>query len=217
MKTAVVAGSTGLVGHALVDRLLESSHYHKVITLTRQTLDQKHPKLENMVVDFNDLQRSLASIQPDDVFCCLGTTMAKARSKEKFFEVDFAYPLALAKATAGLGAKQYLLVSALGANKGSPIFYNRVKGQLEEAISGVPFSAVHIFRPSLLVGPRKEKRSGEEAAKKMYKIFGFLIPDKYKPIEAATVANAMIAMAVQDKEGIFIHGSKEMQQFAARS
>jgi len=216
MKTAVVAGSTGLVGHALVDRLLENTRYDKVIAVTRRNMNIEHPRFENMVVDFHDLQKSLASIKPDDVYCCLGTTMAKAGSKEKFLEVDFAYPVALAKATVLLGAKQYLLVSALGADKGSSIFYNRVKGQVEDAISGEPFSAVHIFRPSLLVGPREEKRSGEEAAKRMYKIFGFLIPEKYKPIEASTVANAMIAMASQEKAGIFIHSSKEMQQFAAR-
>lgn len=217
MKTAIVAGATGLVGRAVVDCLLDSPRYHKVIALTRRPLKIEHPKFTNMVVDFNDLSNSLALVQPDDVFCCLGTTMAKAGTKEKFLEVDFAYPVALAKATVSLGAKQYLLVSAMGANMESSIFYNRVKGQVEEAITAEPFLAVHIFRPSLLIGPREEKRSGEEAAKMLYKFVGFLTPAKYKPIEGRTVARAMVEIAGREQEGVVVHESKEMQTFAERS
>lgn len=217
MKTAVIAGATGLVGNEVVNQALQNSRYDKVIALTRRSWKKEHPKFTNLIVDFDNLKHALEGLRPDDVFCCLGTTMAKAGSKEKFFKVDFTYPLALAKATIALGATQYMLVSALGANKDSFVFYNRVKGQVEEAISAEPFSAVHIFRPSLLVGPRPEKRSGEEAAKKAWKIFGFLISAKYKPVEAETVARTMIAMAVREEAGIFVHESKEMQQFAVHS
>jgi len=143
----------------------------------------------------------------------LGTTMAKARSRENFYKVDFTYPVSLAKETLKLGATKYLLVSALGANKNASIFYNRVKGETEEAISSTGFQTVHIFRPSLLLGPRKESRAGEDAAKFFYKVFGFLIPAKYKGIESLAVAKAMLYFASQDQKGIFIHESEALQKF----
>jgi uncharacterized protein YbjT (DUF2867 family) len=137
--------------------------------------------------------------------------MARAGSKNKFYEVDFEYPFSLAKVTRGLGAKQYLLVSALGADKESGIYYNRVKGEVESAIRTVDFDATHIFRPSLLLGQRNEKRPGEDIGKFFFKIFGFAIPEKYKAIDAAKVAEAMLAAASKDQKGIFIHESREMQ------
>lgn len=214
MKTAVVAGATGLVGRELVNILLDSPRYRQVIALSRRPMEREHSKFVNVISDFKDLDSVLEPFRIDDVFCCLGTTIAKAGSKEKFIEVDLTYPLSLARATLSLGAKQYLLVSALGAGKSSPIFYNRVKGQVEEAISAEPFSAVHIFRPSLLLGDREEKRPGEQAAKFLYKHLGFLIPRKYKGINGRTVATAMQEIAAREQHGIFVHESKEMQQFA---
>lgn len=214
MKVAIVAGATGLVGKELVSQLLDNPRYQQVIALTRRPWEQRHSKFVNVVTDFKDLEGVLAPYHVDDVFCCLGTTIGKAGSKEKFSEVDLTYPLALAKATLPLGATQYMLVSALGADKHSSIFYNRVKGQVEEAISAEPFSAIHIFRPSLLMGPREEKRPGEEAAKFLYKYLGFLIPEKYKGIEARTVARAMQEMASREQRGVFVHESKKMQEFA---
>jgi uncharacterized protein YbjT (DUF2867 family) len=112
-----------------------------------------------------------------------------------------------------LGAKQFLLVSALGADKASSIYYNKVKGEIEEAIVPVGFETVHIFRPSLLLGPRAEKRAGEDTAKLLYKIFGFLIPKKYKAIEAIKVARAMIHASEQEQKGVFIHESAKLQRF----
>lgn len=214
MRTAVVAGATGLIGKELVRQLLDDPRYEQVIALTRRPWNQDHAKFINVVTDFKDLDKVLEPYRVDDVFCCLGTTIAKAGSKDKFKEVDLTYPLALAKATLALGATQYLLVTALGADKSSSIFYNRVKGQVEEAIAAEPFSAIHIFRPSLLLGQREERRSGEEAAKVLYKYLGFLIPEKYKGIEGSTVARAMQEMAAREQHGVFVHESKEMQQFA---
>jgi uncharacterized protein YbjT (DUF2867 family) len=116
--------------------------------------------------------------------------MAKAGSKENFYQVDFTYPVLLAQATLALGAKQYLLVTALGADRTSAIYYNRVKGEVEDAIRAMRFRTLHILRPSLLLGPREEKRAGEDAAKLLYRVFGFILPEKYKAIEASTVARA---------------------------
>lgn len=212
MKTALIAGSTGLIGSQLLSLLLQNPAYTKVIALTRVDLPQ-HPKLTQVRVDFARLGENSSTIKADDVYCCLGTTMAKAGSKENFYQVDFYFPFLLAKTTRSVGAKKFMLVSALGANKSSSIYYNQVKGEIEEAISSVAFDAVHIFRPSLLLGPRTEKRSAEDAAKFFYKVLGFLIPKKYKAIESIKVARAMQHFASEDKKGIFIHESADLQQF----
>ena len=211
MKTALIAGGTGLIGSALIRLLLDSPRYREVKAITRRDLEMKDPNLKPLFIDYRTLEQSRADLQADDVFCCLGTTMAKAKSKEKFREVDYSFPLALAQTSVVSGAKQFLLVSSLGADKDARIFYNRVKGETEEAISRIGFNCVHIFRPSLLLGPRPEARSAEDAAKLFYRIFGFLMPDKYKAIEASRVASAMLHFAGLEQKGTFIHESKEMQ------
>lgn len=212
MKTALVAGSTGLIGQQLLQLLIESPLYEKIIAITRQDLTP-HPKLEQVKMEFGNITEKSGALKADDVFCCLGTTMAKAGSKEKFRQVDFYYPYLLAKTAHAAGAKKFLIVTALGANKSSKIFYNEVKGEVEEAVSAVGFEALHILRPSLLIGPRSEKRSSEDAAKLFYKIFGFVIPQKYNAISSIKVARAMLHFASQDKKGIFIHESGELQHF----
>jgi len=211
MKTALIAGATGLIGNQLLGKLLTSDRYQSVIAITRRPLPLNHSKLNNIVADFNHLEEVLSGLKPDDIFCCLGTTMAKAGSKEKFYEVDFEYPYSLAKATYSIGAKQYLLVTALGSDKHSWIYYNRVKGTLEEAVRGTGFETIHIFRPSLLLGSRMEKRPGEDVGKFLYKIFNFAVPEKYKAIDAEKVARAMLISASKDQQGVFIHASREMQ------
>ena len=213
MKTALLAGSTGLIGGQLLELLLTDNRYTSVIAISRKALDTSHPKLRNIVADVTSLEQHKAQLAADDVFCCLGTTMGQAKTKEAFTQVDFDYPVMLAKLSRERGAKQYLLVSALGANKSSFIFYNRVKGLTEEAIASLGFESVHILRPSLLVGPRTEHRAGEDAAKWFYRAFGFLIPKKYKAIESIRVARSMLVFAKQDKKGNFVHDSNALQDF----
>lgn len=213
MKTALLAGATGLIGSQLLELLLRDERYSKVIAISRSPLPVVDRKLANVVSDFKNLFAHAEDLKCDDVFCCLGTTMRIARTKEGFREVDFEYPVALAKIARAHGARQYFLISALGANSKSGIFYNQVKGEVEEAILATGFATTHIFRPSLLVGPRTEHRSGEEAAKVFYKIFGFLIPLKYKSIDSIRVARAMLAKAKEETPGTFIHESKELQAY----
>jgi uncharacterized protein YbjT (DUF2867 family) len=213
MKVALIAGATGLIGSQLLDLLLNDPEYHLVKAITRKPLAKAHEKLENIITDFDTLSESDGRLTADVVFCCLGTTMKKAGSKEAFYRVDFSYPLALAKIAHARGAQQYLLVSALGADKSSSIYYNQVKGEVEEAIAGVGFRSYHIFRPSLLLGPREENRPGEDAAKVFYKMFGFLIPAKYKGIDSLKVAKGMIYRARAEEEGKFIHESRDLQKF----
>jgi uncharacterized protein YbjT (DUF2867 family) len=212
MKTALIAGGSGLIGGQLLTLLLNSDNYSDIIAITRKELPH-HAKLRQIKTPFEKLDQSDASFKVDDVFCCLGTTMAKAKSRENFYKVDFQYPMMLAKHGLNLRAKQFLLVSALGANKNATVFYNRVKGEVEEAILTVGFDTVHFFRPSLLLGPRQEERSGEDAAKFFYKIFGFLIPKKYKAIESIKVARAMVHFASKNQPGTFIHESIDLQSF----
>ncbi len=212
MKVALIAGRTGLIGSQLLQQLLGSNRYHTVMALTRKELPE-HSKLVSLKMNETRLENMDSTMRIDDVFCCLGTTMAKARSKERFYEVDFTLPLLLAKNSLRLGAQQYLLVSALGANTKSPIYYNRVKGEIEEAIANIGFKTVHIFRPSLLLGPRDESRPGEDAAKFFYKVFGFMIPAKYKAIESIKIARAMLQYASGEQIGTFVHESNELQNF----
>jgi uncharacterized protein YbjT (DUF2867 family) len=210
-KVALLAGSTGLIGNQLLELLLADKYYSKIIALSRKPLAITNPKLENIVVEVEQLEKH--QLKADDVFCCLGTTMKQAGSKAAFRKVDFDYPLQLSKVLKTNGAQQFLLVSALGANKNSGIFYNQVKGEIEEAITSVGFRTLHIFRPSLLLGPRKDHRSGEEAAKVFYKIFGFLIPKKYQGLESIKVARAMQAFAKKEQSGRFVHESNTLQKY----
>ena len=212
MRSALLAGGTGLIGGQLLRLLLDSTTYDRVVAITRKRLPE-HPKLAQLTIEFDQIAAHADAMKADDVFCCLGTTIAKAGSKEKFYDVDFRFPLAVADATHKMGATKYLLVSSLGANSKSPVFYNRVKGEIEEAVLHVGFETVHIFRPSLLLGERGEKRSAEDAAKLFYRIFGFVIPKKYMAIDSGKVASAMLHFASQNKSGNFIHESAELQDY----
>jgi uncharacterized protein YbjT (DUF2867 family) len=212
-KIALVAGATGLIGSQLLELLLSDKRYGKVIALSRKGLKISHPKLENVVIDFDKLTERSEELRADDVFCCLGTTMKQAGSQNAFYKVDFEYPLAIAKITRALGARQYLLVTALGANKKSSIYYNRVKGEIEEAIAEQNFEAYHIFRPSFLQGPRTENRPGEQATNVFFKMFGFLVPRKFKAIDSMKVARAMLFNAKEEKSGRFVYESGTLQDF----
>jgi uncharacterized protein YbjT (DUF2867 family) len=213
MRTALVAGATGLIGRQLLQLLLEDPHYTHIKAISRKALEFEHPKLENLVLDFGKLGEYHNKLEVDEVFCCLGTTIKQAGSQEAFRKVDYEYPLELAKLTKNLGATQYLLITALGSDAKSGIFYNRVKGEVEQAIEEVGFQSFHIFRPSLLLGERSEKRAGEGTATVVYNALGFLIPLKYKAIDSAKVARAMVHVAKQNSTGKFIHESKELQQY----
>ncbi|MCW5911942.1 MAG: NAD(P)H-binding protein [Cyclobacteriaceae bacterium] len=211
-RTALLAGATGLIGKQLLELLLNDSQYDKVIALSRSALPVNHHKLENVLMQAGEWDKLLA-LKAHDVFCCLGTTMKQAGSKEAFRKVDYEYPLELAKALKANGAQQFLLVSALGADKLSTVFYNKVKGETEEAITALGYDATFIFRPSLLLGDRKEQRPGEDAAKVVYKIFGWLIPKKYKGIDSVKVAQAMLTEARSGKTGKQVYESAALQGY----
>lgn len=213
MKVALIAGGSGLIGGQLLQLLADDNEYSVVKCLTRSSLPINHDKIEIIQSDGINLNELQDLLTADEVYCCLGTTIKKAKTEEAFKKIDFDYPLQLAKVGREAGAKKFLLVSALGADPTSSIFYNRVKGEVEQAIENIGYDSYHIFRPSLLLGPRSEERSGETAAKTFFKIFGFLIPKKYKALDSAKVARAMLAMAKSGDKGKVIHESKSLQQF----
>src|SRR5262249_6245579 len=150
-----------------------------------------------------------------DVFCCLGTTIKVAGSQAAFKKVDYEYPATVAHLAHQQGAKQFLIVTAMGANKSSMIFYNRVKGEVEEAVKKIPFQAIHIFQPSLLLGERKEHRAGEKMGEFFMGLTSalFIGPlKKYKAIEGRAVAGAMVKCANENSKGVFTHQSDEIQK-----
>ena len=209
-RTAVLLGATGLVGGHCLELLLDDPAYTRVVALGRRRLPTEHPKLEQHVIDFERLPDFAPLMKAEDLFCCLGTTIKKAGSQDAFYKIDFTYTLESARLAAEQGAAQLLLVSALGAHANSSIFYNRVKGEVEKAVSQLPFGGVQIFRPSLLLGARAEFRRGERLAQPLMKIFSFLLVGplkKYRPVPARVVAQAMLRVAKENPAGFNVYES----------
>ncbi len=200
-KSALLAGATGLVGGYVLRRLLANSRYSRVEILVRRESPIRDPKLTQRIVDFARLDAGVLGIAPDEVFCCLGTTIRKAGSEAAFRRVDYDYPLALARLAKAVGAGKFLMVSALGADPKSAVFYNRVKGEVEQAIAAIGLPAAYFFRPSLLLGPRAENRPREKIGIAVGKLIGPLLIGglrKYRPIHAGAVAAAMVHVANHD-------------------
>ena len=210
-KTALLAGATGLVGSALLPLLLASERYAKVIVVGRRPVSSSHPKLTQVVTDLGDLEAERLRLIADDVFCCLGTTIRQAGSRDAFYQVDFLYVVQLAALTAANFAAQFLVVSSLGADVDSRFYYSRVKGEMEAAVRQTPFRAIHIFRPSLLLGERSTPRLGERLGAAVLALARPLLRGswaKYRPVAATTVAQAMLRAAEDDGGGIRIHSSE---------
>jgi uncharacterized protein YbjT (DUF2867 family) len=216
-KSALIVGATGLVGNELMNLLPNHPGYETVRVFTRKRMSVDHPKLDQIIVDFDSLDQYKGYLNVDDVFCCLGTTIKKAGSQEAFKKVDFEYPLVLAQLARERGVGKFLIITAMGADRNSKVFYNRVKGELEEELKGAGFSALHIFRPSLLLGDRNEFRLGEKIAIILSPLLSFLMVGSlspFKPIKAMDVANAMYLSGLNQKTGEFIHRSDQIQSIS---
>jgi len=203
-RTALVAGASGLVGGHLLQFLLADAGYTSVVTLARRQLAPRHPKLEQRIVDFGSIDALSNLPNADLVFCCLGTMIKTAGSQEAFRKVDYDYVLGLARAGQRAGAAQFLLVSALGADPASRIFYSRVKGEIEAAVRRLPYQGIQIFRPSFLMGDRAQVRLAERLAVPLARAVAPLLVGplrRYRPIEAADVARAMVQIAKEAPRG----------------
>lgn len=212
-KTALLAGATGLIGSALLPLLLASDRYAKVIVVGRRPVSISHAKLTQVITDLEQLEAERLRLIADDVYCCLGTTIRQAGSREAFYQVDFLYVVQLAALTAANFAAQFLVVSSLGADVESRFYYSRVKGEMEEAVRQTPFRAIHIFRPSLLLGERPAPRLGERLSAAVLTLARPLLRGswaKYRPIAATTVAQAMLRAAEDDGGGLRIHSSETL-------
>jgi uncharacterized protein YbjT (DUF2867 family) len=209
---AIVAGATGLVGQALVRQLAADRTWREVRALVRHALPPElaGPTVVPVQVDYTRLEPPPLWTAVDHVFCALGTTMRQAGSAAAFRQVDFEYPVALARAARTRGARHFLLVSALGAAPASRVLYNRVKGEVEAAITALGFRSVTIARPSLLLGQRTEPRLAEQLGK----VLGVLAPPRWRPVPAARVARALVDAAKRDMPGIHILENQDLRAAA---
>lgn len=210
-RRVLLAGASGLVGRELLRALLDDPAVATVHAVVRRRLPLQHPRLVQHEVDFSAL---LPLPQVDEAFIALGTTIKVAGSQPAFRAVDFDAVLAVARAARAAGAMRLGVVSAMGANARSRVFYNRVKGEMEEALAGLGFEALVIARPSLLVGDRERlgqpPRRGEAIGERVSQWLGPLVPRQYRPIAAGQVARALL-QALPDSRGVRVMRSGEMQ------
>jgi uncharacterized protein YbjT (DUF2867 family) len=203
-RTALIAGATGLVGSHVLSLLLADPAWTRVVTLGRRAGAVHNPKLEQRIVNLGALEALGDLAVCDDVFCCLGTTIKQAGSQDAFRKVDYEYVVSLGRTGLRLGGQQFLLVSAIGADAASRVFYSRVKGEAETALRQLPYRAMQIFRPSLLLGERAEFRLGERIAMAAAPLLSPLLVSRwrrYRPIAAATLAAAMVRIAKEAPRG----------------
>jgi uncharacterized protein YbjT (DUF2867 family) len=217
-KTALIAGASGLIGKELLTFLLNGNEYEKVIALVRSPLHINHPKLQKQVVNFGELDSHHELFENvDDVFCCLGTTIKKAKSRMAMKKVDVDYPVMIGKLARAMGATQYLVVSSLGADPNSLVWYSKMKGMLEKELKGLSYDSLQIFRPSLLLGQRNEYRFGETIAASIYPVMTPILVGclkKYRAIPGKDVAFAMYQAAKSPKKGTTIYLSDRIAEMA---
>lgn len=205
-----------MVGGSLLQQLLQNDQFSSVRILVRKPVAYKHPKLEVKLVNFDDVESFNDGLgKADIIFCCVGTTQKKVKNdKTAYRKVDYDIPVTAAQMAAKNGFRKYLLVSAVGANPNSANFYLQLKGSVEEDISVLPFDSIHIFRPSLLMGNRQEKRTGEKIAQLVMPAISWLMAGplrKYKPISAEKVAISMMKAALSAENGIHIYHYDDMK------
>lgn len=218
MKTALIIGSTGLIGSELLNLLLDSNDYLKVITFVKRDTGIKHPKLTQHIIDFDKPETYKELVVGDDFFCTIGTTIKKAGSKEAFRKVDFEYPRQFASFALQNKVKQFLIISSLGADAKSGNFYLKTKGEIQDFLKDCSFENVAVLQPSLLLGNRTEFRLGEKVGAFFMKTFSFLFLGnlkKYKPIEGKTVAKAFFKIAQTNNKGFKIYESDVIQEIGS--
>lgn len=209
MTRILLAGATGLVGEAALRGALASARVEQVVAPTRRPLPP-HPKLVNPVVDFDALPADADWWRVDAVACALGTTIRDAGSQEAFRRVDHDYPLAIARHAHAHGAMAFALVSAMGADARSRIFYSRTKGEVEEALAGIGFTSLTLLRPGLLGGERRQHRGGERLALRVMGALDGVLPARYRVVPASRVADALLGAALEASPGTRVIRSEEL-------
>jgi len=207
----LIAGSTGLIGSALLEMMLNNDQVAKVSILVRNPISAEHPNLNVIEVDFENMDESVIAPNVDGLLCCLGTTMAQAGGKDAFRRVDYEYVVKLAVFSQRKKVPQFHVVSAAGASPTSKIFYNKVKGRMEMEVQKLAkIRSIYIYRPSMLLGDRTEFRLAESVGKFFMNVFSFMIPKSSKAIFDTQVAESMIKNALQSKKGSHVITNAEM-------
>lgn len=219
MKKAIIFGSSGFVGSHLLSELLSSSNYEQVTAVARKNLNISHPKLKTLIGDYNSLFALQADISADEIFIALGTTNKKSPDKAEYYQVDHDYPVLASRIAKDKGAKSVFLVTAAGANPNSKIFYVRTKGETERDIIALNFEHTHIFRPSMIMGDRKENRSLEKVLITIWSVMNPILAGKasrYRGITGEDIAKAMVTSAKNQSEKLKIYHWKDMNDLLQR-
>lgn len=217
MKTAIILGATGLVGSTVLKKLLKDKRYGKIKLFSRNPVGIDNPKIEEHLTDLFELEKEWEAFTADEVYCCVGSTKKKTPNEDTYRKVDYGIPVTAARMAKANKINTFLVVSALGADPGSKLFYNRTKGEMEQDVLKHEVPNTYIFQPSLIGGERKEKRIMEDVAKKAMKAGNYLLRGplkKYRSIHPEAIAKAMIYVANNRYSATRIE-SKEIQEIAA--
>ena len=207
MKTAIILGATGLTGGKLLQLLLNDPNYAKIKLFSRSSLGISNPKIEEYLGDMFTLNDCKEKFTGDEVFCCIGTTKAKTPDKDVYRKIDFGIPVKAAELCKENGIESIIIISALGANSQSTIFYTRTKGEMEDTVLKLQIPKTYLLQPSLIGGKREERRMGEWVFKQMMKVANLVMAGplkKYKTIHPKTIAKAMVWLANNDYDAIRI-------------
>lgn len=198
MKTAIILGATGLTGSLLLEKLLKDPSFKKIKLFSRSSVQISNTKIEEHLIDMFELENYSEEFRADVVFCCVGTTKAKTPDKEIYKKIDYGIPVEAAKLSKKNGINTFIVISSLGADPNSSVFYNKTKGEMQRDVLNQNIENTYVLQPSLIVGNRNESRFGEDMAGFFMKIFGFLVPKKYKMIQAEIIADAMRTLAKEN-------------------
>jgi uncharacterized protein YbjT (DUF2867 family) len=220
MKKAILFGASGFIGSFLLDELLHNSGYGQVIVVVREALNVNHPKLKTLVGNYSSLPDLKEDMAADDIFITLGTTLKNTPNKDEYYQVDHDYPVLASKIMKENGAKSVFIVTAVGANAKSKISYVRTKGETERDIIALDFEHTNIFRPSMLLGNRKEHRPFEKSLMKIWAAVDLILIGKlkrYRGIEGKDVAKAMALAAKDPSEKVNIYEWEQMNDLLTRT
>ncbi len=210
-RRALIVGATGLIGGFCLQALLNDPIYSQVTAIVRKPILTTHRKLKTVITNFSNFEKELSGIQTDDVFCCLGTTIKNAGSQEAFKQVDFSLVVRVAELMRRQGAEQFLVISSMGADPKSKVFYSRVKGEMEKELQELDYPCLRIIRPSLLLGKREEFRLGERVGVLLAPLLKLLMVGslkKYRPVEAKSVGDFMVKIANEEPiSGVHVYES----------
>jgi len=210
-KTAIILGASGATGSELLQLLLADSRYSTIKIFVRKSINIANPKIEEHIIDLLQLEKYAPDFTAHEVYCCIGTTKAKTPHKDEYYKIDFGIPVTAAKLAKANGIDTYIVVSAVGASKSSNIFYRRTKGEMQEAVLSQNLPNMHILQPSLIVANRKDSRFAEKLAIVFMKVINPLLfggAAKYKSINAAVIAKAMVWLANNKYSDVIVTSDK---------